>query len=121
MNKLAKVVTEEDAMVYCTKCGTKNADDATMCVNCGASLYGTSAEEGPYWRHRRYYEGEYYQYHRRSGAIAGIVIGTIILLIGFSFLVRELYNVTIPWFEVLIILLGIYIIARALTGRGRRR
>ena len=45
MNKLAKVVTEEEAMVYCTKCGTKNADDATMCVNCGASLYGTSAEE----------------------------------------------------------------------------
>ena len=120
MNKLAKVVTEEDAMVYCTKCGTKNADDATMCVNCGAPLYGTTTEEGPYWRHRRYRE-EYYGYHRRSGAFAGIIIGTIILLIGFSFLVRELYNISIPWFEVLIILLGVYIIARALTGWGRRR
>jgi len=119
MNKLAKVVTEEDAMVYCTKCGTKNADDATMCVNCGASLYGTTTEEGPYWRHRRYREE--YGYHRRSGAFAGIIIGTIILLIGFSLLVEVLYNVSIHWFEVLIILLGVYIIARALTGWGRRR
>jgi len=103
-------------MVYCTKCGTKNADDATVCVNCGAALYGTRTEEGPYYRHGRYRE-EYYGYHRRSGAFAGIIIGTIILLIGFSLLV----NLSIPWFEVLIILLGIYIIARALTGRGRRR
>jgi len=119
MNKPAKVVTEEDAMVYCTKCGTKNADDAAMCVNCGAALNGTSTEEGPYWRHGRYRDE--YGYHRKSGAFAGIVIGMIILLIGFSFLVRELYNISIPWFEVLLILLGIYIIARALTGWGRRR
>jgi len=25
-------------MVYCSKCGTKNEEDAKECVNCGASL-----------------------------------------------------------------------------------
>jgi uncharacterized membrane protein YvbJ len=107
-------------MVYCSKCGTKNADDAKVCVNCGALLSGASEEGRPYWRSRRY-EGEYYGFHRRSGAIAGIIIGIIIILIGFSFLAREVYGIQVPWFEVIIILLGVYVIARALRGRNRRQ
>ena len=27
-------------MAYCTKCGTKNEDDAEFCKKCGASLTG---------------------------------------------------------------------------------
>ncbi len=91
------------------------------CVSTAAPLFTAQVRKRDLTGDMGDTEMRYYGYHRRSGAIAGIVIGTIILLIGFSFLVRELYNVSIPWFEVLIILLGIYIIARALTGRGRRR
>ncbi|MFH1101158.1 MAG: zinc-ribbon domain-containing protein [Methanobacteriota archaeon] len=29
-------------MVYCTKCGTQNDDDAEFCKKCGASLHGGS-------------------------------------------------------------------------------
>jgi len=105
-------------MVYCTKCGTQNADDAAMCVNCGTPLHGASAEERPYSRHRRYRD-EYYGYHRRGGAIGGIVIGLIIVLLGFSFLMTELYSISIPWLEIIIILLGLWLIFRGIR-RNRR-
>ena len=31
-------IVGENLMVYCTKCGTKNEDEAKVCVNCGATL-----------------------------------------------------------------------------------
>ena len=36
-------------MVYCTKCGTQNVEDAKFCAKCGASLE-ISREEG--WERR---------------------------------------------------------------------
>ncbi|MCK4435715.1 zinc-ribbon domain-containing protein, partial [Candidatus Bathyarchaeota archaeon] len=30
-------VLERLCLVYCTKCGLKNEDDATVCAKCGAS------------------------------------------------------------------------------------
>jgi hypothetical protein len=106
-------------MVYCTKCGTNNVDDATVCVHCGAPLYGASGEGRPYWRHG-WYEREY-GFHRRSGAIAGIVIGLIIIFAGFSLLVTELYGISIPWGPIVIILIGIFIMVRLFQVRSRRR
>jgi len=32
-------------MVYCTKCGTKNPDDAKTCSQCGAPLYSLGERE----------------------------------------------------------------------------
>jgi len=109
-------------MVYCTKCGTNNADDAKVCVNCGTPLYGTSEESRPYWRHRRY-EGEYYGFHRRSGAIAGMVIGLIIILVGLSLLAEQLSGISIfqYWGPLFIILIGIFVISRWFRVRNRRR
>jgi hypothetical protein len=105
------------SMVYCTKCGTNNVDGASVCVNCGAPLYGT-AEERPYRRYGRH-EGEYYYYRRHGGALAGIILGLIIILIGFSFLVQQVYNISIPWWEIILIFFGIYIIARAALWHRR--
>jgi uncharacterized membrane protein YvbJ len=51
-------------MVYCTKCGTLNADDATVCVQCGASLYSAKEESNPTERHRRMRYEEDYRYWR---------------------------------------------------------
>jgi uncharacterized membrane protein YvbJ len=112
-------------MVYCTKCGTNNAEGATVCVNCGAPLYGTSAEGRSYWGHRRY-AGEYYGFHsygfhRRSGALAILIIGIVIVFIGFSFLLNATFNIRIPWWEIILILFGVWFIARAVINMKRKR
>ena len=120
MSRLAKIVNRERSMVYCTKCGTNNAEGATVCVNCGAPLYGTSAKGRSYWGHRRY-EGEYYGFHRRSGALATLIIGIVIVFIGFSFLLSETFNIRIPWWEIILILFGVWFIARAVMWTKRRR
>jgi uncharacterized membrane protein YvbJ len=33
--------------MYCTKCGTKNEDDADFCKKCGNNLHGASSGPGP--------------------------------------------------------------------------
>ena len=118
-------------MVYCTKCGTKNPDDAKTCSQCGAPLYSLGERE-----QRRRKEGECFGTHRaeepykrveeecfgipRGGAIFGLVIGAIIILAGFSFLFQELYNISIPWWPFVVILFGILIIIGAFYGLRRR-
>ena len=105
-------------MVYCTTCGTQNPDNAINCSNCGAPLYGATPEGRSYTRHERHYEDRY-GYHR-GGTIAGLIIGVIILLIGFSFLVNEVYGFSIPWWPVVIIIIGIFLIVRWLRWSRRR-
>ena len=107
-------------MVYCTKCGTNNAESATVCVNCGAPLYGTSDEGKSYWGHRQY-AGEYYGFYRRSGARATLIIGIAIVFVGFSFLLNETFNIRVPWWETILIFLGVWFIARAAMSMKRRR
>ena len=60
-------------MVYCSKCGVKNDDDARFCVNCGAPLFivvrgGFKPSEVP----------EYLG--RKTLSIAAIAAGTLIML-----------------------------------------
>jgi uncharacterized membrane protein YvbJ len=108
-------------MVYCTKCGTLNADDATVCVQCGASLYGAKEESSPYWRHRYMRHEEDYRYWRRRGAIATLILGLIIIFIGFLYLLEAVYHMLIPWWPIILILLGIYILARGIMRTRRYR
>lgn len=94
-------------------------DDATVCVQCGAPLYGAKEESSPYWRHRHMrYEGEYY---RRRGALATLILGLIIIFIGFLYLLSVLYDVQIPWWPIILILLGVYILARGIIRSRRYR
>ena len=105
-------------MVYCTKCGTNNVEGAQVCVNCGAPLYGASGVSAAYEgrvRYERHYHGR-----MRSGTIAGLVIGVLIIFIGLSLLLEQ-YGITVPWFEILIILLGVYLIWRWYGFRKRYR
>ena len=109
-------------MVYCTKCGTLNADDATVCAKCGAPLHGAKEESSPYWRHRHMrYEGEYYGYYRRRGALATLILGIIIIFIGFLYLWSVLSGTSIPWWPIILILLGVYILARGIMRSRRYR
>lgn len=108
--------------MYCTKCGTKNEDDAKHCINCGASL-ASSLEE----RFERGVEDWGEQFGRRvekecfglphGGAIAGIVVGIIIILVGGSLLL----GIDIEFWPLIIIIFGVLIVAGALYGITRKR
>jgi len=95
-------------VVYCTKCGTNNTDDATVCVQCGAPLYGERVSRE-------------YGYPRRARPFMGIFIGLMIIFAGFAFLVSELYAIDVPWVPIIMILFGVFILVRLLQVRSRRR
>jgi len=111
-------------LVYCSKCGTKNEDDAKVCTNCGASLY---APKRVYYRHKRnecfgpreerHFEEECFGLPY-GGAIVSIIFGVIILAFGFAWLLgKPLWEYIGP---LLLILVGILIIAGAIYGAMRR-
>jgi uncharacterized membrane protein YvbJ len=120
-------------MVYCTKCGTKNPDDAKTCTQCGAPLY-TIGETG-----RERYEdecggrrraGEPYRRMEyecfgipRGGAVVGIAIGAIIVLAGVIWLMQQanMISSTVNVWPLAAIIFGILILIGALYGLSRRR
>ena len=110
-------------MVYCTKCGTKNEEDAGVCVKCGAGLAAA-----PAWRReRRQREKEEQECFGlpHGGLIVGVIIGIIIILVGLSqvpgLIPPEVREVTDPLFwPVIIIVFGILIAAGALYQYSRR-
>jgi hypothetical protein len=119
---MQKGVVEEDKLVYCTKCGTKNEDDATVCINCGALLHGGGAEDRYYWRYRRRYDRDYYRYHRRGGAIGALVFGLIIVIIGFVLILQITYGYAIDWnflWALILLVIGAWFIVRALVWHRR--
>lgn len=66
-------------MVYCTKCGTKNEEEATVCSNCQQPLGKYRAMR----RARRREEDECFGLPN-GGIIAGLILGLIIILWGLS-------------------------------------
>ncbi len=107
-------------MVYCTKCGAKNEEDAAVCVKCGAALGRVSAPPWS-WERRRAEEECFGLPH--GGAIAGLIIGVIIILAGFIFLLQETGVVKQAWdvfWPFIIIIFGILVLAGALYGLSRR-
>ncbi len=108
-------------MVYCTKCGTKNEEDAVACVKCGASL------AGPTWRReRRRREKEEQECFGlpHGGAIAGLLFGAIIIIAGLLFALQEWDIIEeINWDHIwpfIIIAFGILMVAGAIYGYTRR-
>jgi uncharacterized membrane protein YidH (DUF202 family) len=102
-------------MVYCTKCGAKNEEDAAICVKCGATLVAQ-----PPWRreHWRPAEEECFGLPH-GGAIIGLIFGIIIILVGLSMLPGIEIGKYIG--AVLVIIFGILILAGALYRYSRRR
>ena len=103
-------------MVYCTKCGAKNENEAATCSKCGASLGAVG-------------DREYYRRVEREcfgipggGAIVGVAIGVIILLWGLIWIMQQAAlipeNVSIWPFAFMIF--GLLIVIGALYGRRRR-
>lgn len=112
-------IEEEITMVYCTKCGTKNEDDALVCVKCGASL-----ETGKYPA-RRYKRKEWEEECfgiPYGGTVVGLVIGIIIVLAGSIWLLQQanLIPATVEIWPFVVIIFGILIVVGALYKYGRR-
>ncbi len=128
-------------MVYCTKCGTKNEEDVEYCIKCGANLevsrekrFERRAKEwGEEFGRRAEEWGE--QFGRRAeeqcfglphgGAIAGVLIGIIVIIVGLSWvpglIPPEVREVTDPLFwPAIIIVVGALIVAGALYRYSRR-
>ena len=66
--------------MICPKCSTDNLDEATFCINCGTPLDEKDDAQNPVsksqtdWRYTR----------QPSGALPGLVIGVIIIIIGIT-------------------------------------
>ncbi len=124
-------------LVYCSKCGAKNKDDAKICTKCGGTLYPLSMEKeierkaasigkeierkadtcfGP--RKRRKQEEECFGLPR-GGTIVGIVIGLIIIFAGISWMLSHYYDISIEIWPIAVIIFGILILAGALYGMRR--
>lgn len=129
----------ESLLVYCTKCGTKNKEDAKHCSKCGANLevspekrlekraeewgeeFGRRAEEWGEQFGKRVEEECFGLPH--GGAIFGLFIGIIIILAGTIFLLREMgvivesFNLLWPFF---VIIFGTLIVAGSIYALTRR-
>jgi len=101
-------------MVYCTKCGTKNEEDAAVCVKCGAPLVAQ-----PPWRRERWRPVEEECFGLpHGGSIVGLVIGIIIILAGLSWLAgKDIGKYILP---LAVVVFGILIVAGALYKYSRR-
>jgi len=103
-------------MVYCTKCGVKNEEDAVVCVKCGAPLQKGPRPTLTYERKR--FEEECFGIPH-GGAVVGLIIGIIIIIVGVSSLsgIKDVGRYIWP---LIIIAFGILIIVGALYGLRRR-
>jgi len=120
-------------MVYCTKCGAQNPDDAKICTQCSAPLYATGetgrqrVEDecgGSRSRGEPYRRMEYECFGiPRGGAVVGIAIGVIILLAGIIYFMQQanLISSSVSVWPFVIIIFGILLIIGALYGLSRRR
>ena len=108
-------------MVYCSKCGTQNRDDARNCTNCGAPLY-TIGERypGSDREHYRRVENECFGLPN-GGAIAALVFGAIIILVGVSLFLQANYNISVNLWPIILVIFGVLILAGALYSYQRRK
>ena len=107
-------------MVYCTKCGANNPDDARVCTQCGVSLYPVREERDRYYRKPR---DECFGIENipRAGTIVGIVFGVIIILAGLLWLLKEARIIPV-WIEIwpfALMIFGILIVIGGIYGTRR--
>jgi hypothetical protein len=98
-------------MVYCTKCGTKNDDNAVVCVNCKEPLSSYPQTR----RERRRKESECFGLPH-GGSIAGLVIGLMIVLWG----ITGVLGVDFPFWAFIVIVFGSLMVAGALYTMNRK-
>lgn len=120
-------------MVHCSKCWTKNEEDAKYCVKCGAVLEGSRSsrtfdnmdEWGKNLGKRAEKWGENFGKRAEEdcfgiphgGTIFGLIIGIIIILVG----VTMLAGIEIEYWPIIIIIFGLLIVGGAIYSITQRR
>jgi uncharacterized membrane protein YvbJ len=106
-------------MVYCSKCGNKNSDDARICSNCGAPLYTVGERyPGSERQHYRKVENECFGLPN-GGVIATLVFGVIIILVGLNWFLQTTGHVTIDLWPLILVIVGVLVVVGALYRRRR--
>ena len=101
-------------MVYCTKCGTENLDDAKICANCGVSLV-----DRPNKYRRGDQDFEDMCFGGRGRTMGPIIFGAIMILVGLSFLLERTFawmNFDNLW-PLIIIAIGLLVVYNATQRR----
>ena len=110
-------------MVYCSKCGTQNPDNANNCSKCGAPLYTVGQNyKGSEREHYRKVEGECFGLPN-GGMIAGIIFGIIIVIVGLGLFLQEsgiIVNFWNTFWPIILVIFGILILSGAIYGQRRR-
>ena len=104
-------------MVYCSKCGKKNEDDAEFCAKCGASLTGIKKDYEKEWEKRC--EEECAGGKHGTQIFWGIIVILIGLVIIFEVVLKNIpnlpsefswiYNFEFWWIFALLIAIAIII------------
>ena len=100
-------------MVYCTKCGTENEEDALECKNCGAPLKPSPYR---YRRRDRDWDMEDDCFGGRSRSTWPMLIGIFLILLGASTLLDDVFwwaSFDTLW-PLFIIAIGIIIVSNAM-------
>jgi uncharacterized membrane protein YvbJ len=110
-------------MVYCTKCGKKNEDEAEYCSKCGAPLASAGKGQDKDWDKRC--EEDCTSGRHGWAFFWGIVLILVGLWIIFEFLVKKLPNMPswfseFPFWGIFVALIGIMVIIWGLRVISRK-
>jgi ribosomal protein L40E len=100
-------------MVYCTKCGAENEEDAVECKSCGAPL------RPPSYRTYRRREEDWCFGTRGGVPVFGVLFGILIIIWGITALLGDVYRWA-QWdslWPVFIIAFGLLIVINVLSKR----
>lgn len=101
-------------MVYCTKCGTENPEDAESCSNCGASL-----QPEPYRHRRDDWDRDDDCFGGRSRTTWPLIFGVFLILIGLSSLLEGTFwwlGLDTLW-PLFLVAIGVIVITNAMKRR----
>jgi uncharacterized membrane protein YvbJ len=101
-------------MVYCSKCGKQNEANVEICVDCGASLL--SGKDERKWDARERRKKDECFGLPGGGAIVGLFIGIIIIVVG----LQQVLGISIDVGPLAIIIVGLLFVAGAIYGLTRR-
>lgn len=108
-------------MVYCHECGKKNEKDARHCIKCGAAIRFDKKERKQedvcFSQSEKRVEEECFRIPY-GGAIAGIIFGVFIILLGLS--VASGVDIGRWIFTFILFAIGSLIIIGVILGRYRR-